>query len=64
MREEWQLADAERIRAVMSKRGHELSADECFRLWEEFSERMNATWMVVPESEDEIAQVIIERLGR
>lgn len=52
--------DCIRIQKALLSKGFEATLSECQELWEERSERWDAGWLILPESEEEILLSINE----
>jgi hypothetical protein len=54
------LADCQRIQRVLRAKGYEVSLHECEEMWESYSDGYCAGWMILPDTDQEIADALID----
>ena len=50
---EYHKDDCERIQKVLLKKGYLSTLNNCYDLWDKFSDSMAAVWINVPEDDDD-----------
>jgi hypothetical protein len=54
------LAVCQRIQRVLLAKGYEVSLHECEDMWEPYSDRSCASWLILPDTDEEIADALID----
>lgn len=52
--------DVERIRRVSNLRGTKISSYEARSIWQIYSDELCATWLVLPESDEKLYEIILK----
>lgn len=64
--ERYHWSDCERIQSALLNYGIEASINECYDVWDEYSDKRAAGWLCLPDSDDdiyyEISHLINQRL--
>lgn len=52
------VSDCERIQNILSLEGFDYSLFECYTFWESYSEMSAASWLRLPESDEELLEAL------
>jgi predicted metal-dependent peptidase len=50
--------DVERIQKILANKGYEATLIECEKLWDTYSESMEAGWIILPKSDEDVFESI------
>jgi hypothetical protein len=55
------IYDVQRIQKVARDNGYEADLDACAYLWDEYSDDYAAGWMGLPENDDDLWEIVINK---
>jgi hypothetical protein len=54
------IHDVRRIHKVLASRGHWVTLDMCHQMWDNYSDSMCAGWIILPEDDETIYNILVE----
>lgn len=51
--------DVDRIVRVMKENGYSITDEDAYKIWIDYSERVEATWLILPDSDEDLKNIIL-----
>lgn len=54
----WEVEDCKRIQGILERHNTEATLSECQDLWQDHSSKLCASWIILPESDEDIWEIL------